>query len=69
MYSEENLFKTIIVSPSTTVGDAIRSASSKFKSGKPELFTMRMVAGGKGIWLSFSLPALPVFSSNTIYFF
>lgn len=48
MYSEEELFKTIIVTPSITVSDAIRSASGKFKNGKPELFTMRMVAGGKG---------------------
>jgi len=48
VYSEENLFKTIIVGPPTTVLDAIKSASSKFKGGKPDLFTMRMVAGGKG---------------------
>ena len=48
VYSEENLFKTIIVGSSTTVLDAIKSAASKFKGGKPENFTMRMVAGGKG---------------------
>jgi len=49
IFSEENLFKTILVTSKTTVSDAIKSAVSKFKFGKPEAFTMRMVAGGKGL--------------------
>jgi len=47
IYSEENLFKTIIVSPPSTVSEVIKSAVTKFRIGRPEAFTLRMVVAGK----------------------